>query len=107
MNIQNLLYLDQLVDFAGQENVGIVWWYLEDPSYLCIDNVTQSVKDLVYKKYHDHPTLELQKISNRVQLTKPVSGQEFINYMNQLDQRREQQFYRSAYAGHLSGSWPR
>jgi radical SAM protein with 4Fe4S-binding SPASM domain len=92
VNIQNLLYLDELVDFAGQENVGIVWWYLEDPSYLCIDNVTQSVKDLVYKKYHDHPTLELQKISNRVQLTKPVSGQEFINYMNQLDQRREQQF---------------
>ena len=92
VNLQNLLYLDEMVDFADQKNVSIVWWYLEYPSYLCIDNVTQSVKDLVYTKYHDHHTPELQKISNRVQLAKPISGQAFINYMNQLDQRREQHF---------------
>jgi radical SAM protein with 4Fe4S-binding SPASM domain len=92
VNIQNLLYLDELVEFARQEKFGIVWWYLETPSYLCIDNVTQLVKDLVYKKYHGHHIPELQKISNRVQLAKPVSGQTFINHMNQFDQRRGQQF---------------
>ena len=92
VNIQNLLYLDEMVDFAGEKNVSINWTYLEYPSYLCIDNVTQSVKDLVYTKYHDHHNPELQKISNRVQLAKPISGQTFINYMNQLDKRRGQHF---------------
>ena len=81
-----------MVDFAGEKNVSINWTYLEYPSYLCIDNVTQSVKDLVYTKYHDHHNPELQKISNRVQLAKPISGQTFINYMNQLDKRRGQHF---------------
>ena len=92
VNIQNLLYLDEIVNFARQHNLDIVWWYLEYPTYMCIDNVTQSVKDLVYKKYHNHSTSELQKISNRVQSTISVSGQPFINYMNQLDQRRGQTF---------------
>jgi len=92
VNIQNLLYLDEMVNFAHQNNFDIVWWYLEYPSYLCIDNITQSVKDLVYKKYHNHSTSELQKISSRVQSTIAVNGQPFINYMNQLDQRRGQHF---------------
>lgn len=92
VNIQNLLYLDEVVDLAKQENVDINWKYLEYPRHLCINNVTQLVKESVYKKYHNHANMELQKIALRVQLTESVNGQEFINNMTILDRRRQQQF---------------
>lgn len=92
VNIQNILYLDQLTDFFQKLNIDIVWWYLEEPGFQCIDNVTQRVKDLVYQKYHMHPNIELQNIANRVMSTPAVSGQKFLEYMLKLDTRRGQDF---------------
>jgi radical SAM protein with 4Fe4S-binding SPASM domain len=92
VNIQNLLYLDDIINFSRQLGLEIVWWYLEQPDHLCIDNVTESVKQLVYQKYHNHPTEELQRILQRVQNSPATSGQRFIDYMDKLDQRRAQLF---------------
>jgi MoaA/NifB/PqqE/SkfB family radical SAM enzyme len=95
VNIQNLLYLDQLVEFANGIGIDIVWIYLEQPEYLCIDNVTQTVKDLVYQKYHNHPNVELSKISERLQTTAAVSGNKFLEYTHKIDQRRGQEFFKT------------
>ena len=95
VNIQNLLYLDKLVEFASEVGVDIVWIYLEDPKHLCIDNVTQAVKDLVYQKYHNHPNAELAEISNRLQSTTAAAGQEFLEYTDMIDRRRGQEFFKT------------
>jgi len=92
VNIQNLLYLDQLVKFCYDVNLDVVWSYLENPEFLCIDNVTKKVKDLVQEKYSNHPNSELQAIAYRVQQSPEVSGKKFIEYMLMLDGRRNQNF---------------
>ena len=95
VNIQNLLYLDNLVEFADDVGVDIVWIYLETPTHLCIDHVTHAVKDLVYQKYHNHSNTELVEISNRLQSTTAVVGQEFLEYTDMIDRRRGQEFVKT------------
>jgi len=90
VNIQNLLYLDQLVEFCNHHQFDMVWEYLEYPKYLSIDYITTSTKKIVYKKYINHPNPELQAIAKRVLLSNSVTGQDFINYMVKLDGRRNQ-----------------
>jgi radical SAM protein with 4Fe4S-binding SPASM domain len=95
VNIQNLLYLDNLVKFADNVGIDIVWIYLETPKHLCIDNVTQAVKDLVYQKYHNHSNSELAGLSVRLQNVGPTTGHEFLEYTNIIDQRRGQEFFKT------------
>jgi molybdenum cofactor biosynthesis enzyme MoaA len=90
VNIQNILYLDQLVDFCNNYNLEIVWWFLETPQSLCIDFVNGATKDLVFKKYIDHPNSELQSIAKRMHLTPATAGDQFLNYVKKLDERRMQ-----------------
>ena len=92
VNIQNVLYLDQLVEFFQNLNFDIVWWYLEDPAYLSIYNTTKKVKNLIDQKYHSHTNSELRNIAAGVQLSAPVSGKEFLEYTSKLDNRRGQDF---------------
>jgi len=90
VNIQNVLYLDQLVDFCNQLNLEIFWGFLDTPQILSIDFMTQQAKDLVYQKYKTHANSELRAIAERMKKSKAVSGQAFIEYMNKLDLRRNQ-----------------
>jgi organic radical activating enzyme len=90
VNIQNLLYLDQLAEFCRSNDLDIVWWFLENPECLCIDFVTSTTKDIVFKKYINHPDAELQAIAKRMKLSAPTDGSSFLSYMKKLDQRRGQ-----------------
>lgn len=90
VNIQNLLYLDQLAKFCSNNDLEIVWWFLEEPAYLSIDRVTRATKDAVFKKYINHPNTHLQQIAKRMYKTDSVNGNLFLNYMNELDKRRNQ-----------------
>jgi MoaA/NifB/PqqE/SkfB family radical SAM enzyme len=92
INIQNVLYLDQTVEFLQNLNFEIVWCYLEEPEYLAVHRTTKKVKDLIYQKYHSHPELELRNLAVGVQLSPATSGEEFLEYMSKLDNRRSQDF---------------
>jgi MoaA/NifB/PqqE/SkfB family radical SAM enzyme len=95
VNIQNLLYLNNVVALANHLGVDIVWWYLENPDYLCIDWITDAVKQRVQSLYKDHPEPELRTMAQRVLMSPPVSGQRFLEYMAKLDYRRDQKFHES------------
>jgi MoaA/NifB/PqqE/SkfB family radical SAM enzyme len=88
VNIQNILYLDQLIKYCQDLNIDIVWQYLEDPDSCCIDNMTAQAKKLVYNKYITHAEYELRQIANRMLKTPPVSGEKFLKLMDMYDQRR-------------------
>jgi len=90
INTQNVLYLDESYHFWKNKNAEIIWWYLESPYFLSIDRITKKTKDLVFEKYKNHPDKELQALSTRVYKTDPVNGKEFIEYMEKLDLRRNQ-----------------
>ena len=92
VNIQNLMYLDEVINLADDLGIDIVWTYLEYPAFLCIDNVTAAVKHRIRQMYQDHPILELRKISRRMSQTAAVSGRPFLDYTKKIDQRRKQDF---------------
>lgn len=92
VNIQNVLYLDELYTFCKENNFDMVWWYLDKPKHLCIDRVTQYVKDVVWEKYQTHPEPELRSIAKRMNETDAMPGAEFLTYMQKLDDRRQQNF---------------
>lgn len=95
VNIQNLLYLDQLVDFCSAHQLEIVWHYLEKPNFLSIFNITKKVQDIVWGKYSNHTNLELRNIAQSLKNMPTVNGEKFLNYMNELDSRRDQKFQNS------------
>ena len=92
VNIQNVLYLDNLLNFLDQFKFDVVWLYLEHPPYLSIDNITNCAKQAIYKKYRDHPIAELKSIAQRVLKSSPVSGDKFLQYIDKIDNRRKQKF---------------
>lgn len=92
VNLQNILYLDQVMDFARSMDLSIIWWYLEDPACLSIDNATEALKNLVSQKYRDHSEPELRLIAQRVSNAVGSDGQEFLAWCDKLDGRRNQRF---------------
>jgi MoaA/NifB/PqqE/SkfB family radical SAM enzyme len=92
VNIQNLLYLDELVSFANESQLDIVWNYLTTPIEFNIDYITDETKRLALEKYFDHPEPELRAIAYRLQQTKSVSGEKFIEAVNRYDSLRNQNF---------------
>jgi MoaA/NifB/PqqE/SkfB family radical SAM enzyme len=92
VNIQNILYLDELVSLCNTFNFDIVWCYLQHPPHLSIDSLTAEAKKLVHKKFQHHQNSELKAIAQRVISSTAVSGKEFLDYTNKLDQRRKQKF---------------
>lgn len=92
VNIQNVLYLDELFTWAETNGHTIQLNMLEYPKHLNIDNMTGAAKKLVIEKYQNHPNPELQKICNRVKNSSGSDGKEFIDYMQQLDKHRRQNF---------------
>lgn len=92
VNIQNVLYLDELYNWADSIGLDVVLNLLESPKHLNIDFVTPAAQDLIYQKYCNHPNIELQKIAQRIQSVAGHTGKEFVEYMKMLDQRRNQNF---------------
>lgn len=90
INIQNVLYLDELVEFCNTEKLNIVWSYLEGPVFLSVKNITNKAKNLIYEKYKNHSNQELQALSSKIYQANTVNGTDFINYMQELDRRRNQ-----------------
>ena len=92
VNLQNILYLESIIDLADRLNFGITWMYLEDPSFFCVDNATSATIELVKQKYTNHNNAELRKIAQRMSVSKPSNRKEFITYADMLDTRRKQNF---------------
>ena len=92
VNLQNVLYLESVIDLANKFKFNICWIYLENPKFLCIDNATVETIQIVERKYTNHTNSELKSIAHRMSVSSPSNGKEFINYTDTLDTRRKQNF---------------
>lgn len=95
VNLQNILYLDDVIEFSRSLSVPIVWWYLEDPEILSIDRGTECLKQLVTSRYTDHDDPELRSIARRVANSPGSDGRAFLAWCAELDFRRKQSFSES------------
>lgn len=88
INIQNVLYLDDLRDLAQEFDAEIIWWYLETPAYLNIDNMTRRARQAVKEKYQNHEYAEFRTLASRMDMISGSDGQKFLDRMKILDSRR-------------------
>jgi MoaA/NifB/PqqE/SkfB family radical SAM enzyme len=95
VNIQNVLYLDELFDWADTKGHNVLLNFLDDPQCMNIDFMTKAAKELVIKKYQTHGRPELQKIARRVMNSAGSDGKAFVQYMKNLDKLRKQNFLNS------------
>lgn len=95
VNIQNVLYLDELFDWADEKGHNVLLNFLDNPKHMNIDFMTDAAKQLVIKKYQNHHRHELQKIAHRVMNSSGSDGKAFVQYMQHLDKLRTQNFVNS------------
>jgi MoaA/NifB/PqqE/SkfB family radical SAM enzyme len=95
VNIQNVLYLDELFHWADTKGHNVLLNFLDGPQHMNIDFMTADAKELVIKKYQTHGRPELQKIARRVIHSPGSDGKAFVQYMQNLDKLRKQNFLNS------------
>lgn len=92
VNIQNVLYLDEVYTWAHEHNLNIFLNFLEEPKFLNIDYMTPEANELVIDKFQNSKILELRNISAHLKQSHGDSGQEFREYMQKLDNWRNENF---------------
>lgn len=90
INIMNVLYIDELIDWAKSLDLPINSLYLQTPEYLAIDQLTPAAKSAVLEKYKFSLDPELQKIVNIVKYSPGSDGKKFVEYHQHLDKIRQQ-----------------
>jgi organic radical activating enzyme len=95
VNIQNVLYLEDIINWTKENNYRIVWNYLDNPEFFSIDNMTDAAKKLVVDNYQNTTHPELKNICEHVKNSAGSNGKEFVKFMQMLDQRRKQSFLKS------------
>lgn len=98
VNIQNVLYLPELIEWIGQQGVDHYWLNpLLFPEYLSIDQLTPGAKQLVLERLTacrlpPDDQHQLDFIIKRVQQSRTSDGQEFCRVMQERDRLRGENF---------------
>ena len=92
VNIQNVLYLDELLDWADKNQLVYKFNFLEFPKYYNINSMTDQARELVINKYRDSSNLQLQALANRVKNSAGSDGKMFLKNVKWLDYIRDQDF---------------
>jgi len=92
INIQNVLYLPEFLDWVKQKRLNVFFNYLDYPESLCIDNMTGRAKEIVVNKLSAYQHSEVKKIIARIQQSPGSDGREFVQKMKDFDSYRGQDF---------------
>ena len=99
VNIQNVYYLDELLDWADTKNFGSIYFnMLHSPDHMSIQHMTAAAKELVLNKLKTSfwkSNKYQQEINNVIQFIENGTGSdgaEFLARMKQTDAYRKQNF---------------
>ena len=99
INIQNVYYLDELLDWADTKEFGSVYFnMLHSPERMSIQYMTPAAKELVLNKLKmnfwkvDKYTQEIQRVIQFIENGPGSDGVEFCRQMQQTDAYRKQNF---------------
>ena len=98
VNIQNVLYLPEIIEWVNQS--GIDHYYvnvLDQPKYLSIKNITSAAKELILNKLTNTKLApadqqNLNVIIGEIMQAPTSDGKEFCRYMQEKDQLRKENF---------------
>jgi MoaA/NifB/PqqE/SkfB family radical SAM enzyme len=92
VSIQNVLYLEDLWSWADQIGIKVLLGFVDRPTELNIDYMTDRARQLVIEKYQHSTRPELQQIVNRVLKSPGSDGQRFQIFVSRFDQIRKENF---------------
>lgn len=92
VNIQNVYYLDELINWADDNQLTLIADYLTFPNWLSLSSLTAEAKQIIINKFQHHSHPLIQSVLSRIKMSGESSGQKFCNEMNKLDLRRGQKF---------------
>lgn len=96
VNIQNVLYLPQLLTWLDQQGIDHYYFnILHDPDYLSIDHLTPTAQQLVLDRLTSSSVPDPERLApviQRVRQSPTSDGQQFRAKMQELDAVRKQSF---------------
>lgn len=92
VNVMNVFYLDELLDWAHSLNLPVNLNYLIGPAEFNIQNLTTAAKKIVVEKFSNHPNAEVIKMLAVIQAAPDSDGKDFINRNKHFDHIRGQNF---------------
>ena len=104
VNIQNVYYLDELLEWADTKNFGSIYFnLLQSPSHMCVSHMTDAAKDLVLNKLKttfwtsDKYQKEIDSLIRFIESGPGSDGVEFLTMMQITDKYRNQSFIDTHY----------
>lgn len=95
VNIQNIYYLDELFEWAEQNQIRVTLNFLDDPQWVSIDYLTPNAIKLVVDKFKNSTYPELRALATRVSRSSGSNGIEFVKHSKRFDILRGQDFAKS------------
>lgn len=92
VNIMNIFYLDELLDWANGLGLTVSPNYLDSPEAFSIRNLTPLAKKSILEKFQDHPWPEMKNILNTIQSSPDSDGVDFVSLTRHFDRIRGQNF---------------
>jgi MoaA/NifB/PqqE/SkfB family radical SAM enzyme len=92
INIMNIFYLDEVLQWAHELRLPVNPQYVTEPSGFALKNLTANAKKLIVEKFQNHPWPEMKNIINHLELTPDSDGEEFSKLCKHFDRVRNQNF---------------
>jgi hypothetical protein len=92
VNVQNVLYIDELLDWAELHQLPVNINYLTNPRGFALTQLTKQAKEIIVKKFEHNSHRELQKIVKFISTLPDSDGEEFKKITRYYDQIRNQSF---------------
>lgn len=92
ISIMNILYLDELIEWAQEQNLPINELYLQTPQEFSIHSMPQHAKDIVIEKYQNSSHPVLRAVTESLKNATSGDGTGFITKTRYFDQIRKQDF---------------
>jgi sulfatase maturation enzyme AslB (radical SAM superfamily) len=92
VNIQNILYLDELLDWADEIGIDVTCNLLHGPKHFNINFMTEDAKRLVVNRLSNSKHEILRTFSEQVTNSQGSDGVEFVRHVKEYDFRRNEDF---------------
>ena len=95
ISIMNVLYLDEILQWAEELGVQVNPNYLIDPAGFNLKNLTADAKKLIFKKFQHHTWPEIKNIISYINAMPDSDGRAFLELCKHFDTLRNQNFAKS------------
>ena len=92
INIMNVFYIDELLNWAKSLNLKVNPIYVHSPTEFSIKSLTKSAKEILTTKYQNYDWPEIRNILDSINSYPDNNGKEFVDKTRYFDNIRNENF---------------